>query len=92
MGQEKKLEIKAMRTKLKIIIPSIWIEWRNWKPIKLLQKSQDQKLKIKKIRTEVEMPTNQGGQAIIFRVEEREKKNSAMIYWITTKNIHHTNK
>jgi len=50
------------------------------------------KIKNKKIRTEVEMPTNQGGQAIIFRGEEREKKNSAMIYWITTKNIHHTNK
>jgi len=45
MGQEKKLEIKAMRTKLKIIIPWIWIAWWNWKPIKLLQKNQDKKLK-----------------------------------------------
>jgi len=32
----KKLEIKTMRTKMENIISSIWIEWWNWKPIKIL--------------------------------------------------------
>jgi hypothetical protein len=36
----KKIKIKTMRTKLENIIPSIWIERWNWKPIKLLQKGQ----------------------------------------------------
>jgi len=39
---------------------NIWqieIEGWNWKYIKLLQKCQEQKLKIKRIRTEIEIPT-----------------------------------
>ena len=36
----KKIKIKTMRIKLENIIPSIWIERWNWKPIKLLQKGQ----------------------------------------------------
>jgi hypothetical protein len=50
----KKLEIKKIRTKLENIIPSIWIEWWNWKPIKLLQRSQRKKLEIKRIKTKLE--------------------------------------
>jgi spore coat polysaccharide biosynthesis predicted glycosyltransferase SpsG len=42
-----------MTNKLKNIRLSIWIEWWNWKPIKLLQNSQ-KKLKIKRIRTKLE--------------------------------------
>ena len=37
---KKKLEIKTMRIKLENIISLIWIEWWNWKPIKLLQNDQ----------------------------------------------------
>jgi hypothetical protein len=37
-GPIRKLEIKIIRIKLKNIIPSIWIEWWNWKLIKLSQK------------------------------------------------------
>ena len=47
----KKIEIKKIRTKLNNIIPWIWVEWWNWKPINLLLKSWQKKLKIKKIRT-----------------------------------------
>jgi hypothetical protein len=50
----KKLEIKKIRTKLKNIIPSIWIEGWNGKSIKLLQRSQRKKLEIKRIRTRLE--------------------------------------
>ena len=39
-SQEKKLKIKTIRTKLENIVPSIWIEWWNWKLIKHLQKIQ----------------------------------------------------
>jgi hypothetical protein len=42
-----------MRTKLKNIKPSIWIEGWNWKPIKLLQIYQDKKLEIQRIRTKL---------------------------------------
>jgi hypothetical protein len=42
-GPRKKLEIKTLRTKLKNIIPLIWIEGLNWKPPKLLQKDQRKK-------------------------------------------------
>jgi hypothetical protein len=37
-GPRKKLKIKTIRTELKNIIPSIWIEGWNWKLIKLIQK------------------------------------------------------
>jgi hypothetical protein len=42
-----------MRTKLKNIKPSIWIEGWNWKPIKLLQIYQGKKLEIQRIRTKL---------------------------------------
>ena len=38
-GPRKKIKIKTIRIKLENIISSIWIEWWNWKPIKLLHKS-----------------------------------------------------
>jgi hypothetical protein len=42
--------MKTMMTKLEIIISSIWIELWNWKPLKLLQKSQGKKLEIQRLR------------------------------------------
>jgi len=50
----KKLEIKTIRTELKNIIPSIWNEWWNWKPIKLSQRSQGKNLEIQRMRTRLE--------------------------------------
>ena len=52
-GPRKKLEIKTIRTKLENIMPSIWIEWWNWKSIKLLQMSQGKKVEIQ-MRTKLE--------------------------------------
>jgi len=43
-----------MRTKLENIISLIWIDGRNWKPLKLLQKNQGKKLEIQRIRTTLE--------------------------------------
>jgi hypothetical protein len=50
-GSRKKIEIKSMRTKLKNIIPSIWIEWWNWKSLKLLWKDKKKKLEIQTMKT-----------------------------------------
>jgi hypothetical protein len=52
--QEKKIEIKSMRTKLKNIILSIWIEWWNWKSLKLLWKDKKKKLEIQTMKTTLE--------------------------------------
>jgi hypothetical protein len=49
-----KLDIKTMRTKLKNIIPSIWIERWNWKPIKLKKKCQGKKIRDQKNKDEIE--------------------------------------
>ena len=55
----KKIIIKIMRTKLKKNnISQIRIERWNWKQIDILQKDQKQKLKIKRIRTEIEILIN----------------------------------
>jgi hypothetical protein len=43
-----------MRTKLKNIIPSIWIEWWNWKSLKLLWKDKKKKLEIQTMKTTLE--------------------------------------
>jgi hypothetical protein len=51
---------KTKKKKDEIVKHNIWqieIEGCNWKYIKLLQKCQEQKLKIKRIRTEIEIPT-----------------------------------
>jgi len=50
----KKLELKTIRTKLKNIISSIWIEWWNYTPIKFLQKDQIKKWEIQKIKNKLE--------------------------------------
>ena len=42
-GPRKKIKMRTMRTKLENIIPSIWIEWWNWKLMKLLYKGQGKK-------------------------------------------------
>jgi hypothetical protein len=47
---KKQLEIKTIKTELKNIIPSIWIEGLNWKPINFFtkeprKKNRDQKNK-----------------------------------------------
>jgi hypothetical protein len=55
---QRKLEIKRIRTQLKK--NNIWqirIERWNWKQIKFLQKDQEQKSEVKRIRIEVEIPT-----------------------------------
>jgi len=43
-----------MRTKLENIILSIWIDGKNWKSLKFLQKNQGKKLEIQRIRTTLE--------------------------------------
>jgi hypothetical protein len=43
-----------MRTKLKNIILSIWIEWWNWKSLKLLWKDKKKKLEIQTMKTTLE--------------------------------------
>jgi len=43
-----------MRTKLKNIIPSIWIEWWNWKSLKLLWNDKKKKLEIQTMKTTLE--------------------------------------
>jgi len=48
-GLRKKIEINIVRTKLKNIIPSIWMKKWNWKPIKVLQKDKEKKLEIQRI-------------------------------------------
>jgi len=45
---KKKIEIK---TKLKNIIPSIWIEGWNWKSLKFLQNFKGKKKEIQRMRT-----------------------------------------
>jgi hypothetical protein len=42
-GPRKKIKMRTMRIKLENIIPSIWIEWWNWKLMKLLYKGQEKK-------------------------------------------------
>jgi len=53
-GSTKKLEIKTIRTKLKNMISSIWIEEWNWKQIKLFTKRPRKKIEIQRMRTELE--------------------------------------
>jgi hypothetical protein len=49
----KKLELKTIRTKLKNIIPSIWIESWNCKPISVSKKDQGKKLEIQIMRAKL---------------------------------------
>jgi len=49
-GPRKKIKMRTMRTKLENIIPSIWIEWWNWKLMKLLYKGQGKKIEIQIIK------------------------------------------
>jgi hypothetical protein len=50
----KKNKIKVMRIKLENIIPLIWIEWWNWKPLKLLQNDQRKKIRNPKNEDHIE--------------------------------------
>jgi len=44
-GSRKKIKNQNMRIELKNIISSIWIEWWNWKLIRLLQKKSRKKIR-----------------------------------------------
>jgi len=44
-GLRKKIKIKTKRTKLKNIIPSIWIEKWNWKSLNFLQKKPGEEIR-----------------------------------------------
>ena len=46
-AKKKKLEIKAIRTKLENIIQSIWIERWNWKAINFYKRTKKKNLKSK---------------------------------------------
>ena len=51
---KKQLEIKTIKTELKNIIPSIWIEGLNWKPINFFTKEPRKKIEIKRIRNKLQ--------------------------------------
>jgi len=68
-----------MRIRLEnIIFDKLGLKHENWKQIKLLQKNQDQKLKIKRIRTKVEILTTKRVKLYLLR-DERKKNEKLLI-------------
>jgi len=68
-----------MRIRLEnIIFDKLGLKHKNWKQIKLLQKNQDKKLKIKKIRTKVEILTTKRVKLYLLR-DERKKNEKLLI-------------
>jgi len=75
--KKNKKKIKNQKNNDQIEKHNIWqirIKWWNSKQIKYLQKDQKQKLKIKRIWTEFEIPTIKMIKLSFFREERKETK------------------